>query len=63
MRPVGEAVEFAQFPIYTHEGREAGRLRPRPFAAFFQRSSNTLTRAKNPINAPTTTSIVRPSER
>ena len=35
MRPVGEAVEFAQFPICTHEGREASRLRPRPFAALF----------------------------
>jgi len=35
MRPVGEAVEFAQFPICTHEGREAGRLRPHPFAALF----------------------------
>lgn len=35
MRPVGEAVEFAQFPICTHERREASRLRPRPFAALF----------------------------
>lgn len=33
MWPVGATVEFAQFPICTHEGREASRLRPRPFAA------------------------------
>lgn len=35
MRPVGEAVEFAQVPICTHEGCEASRLRPHPFAALF----------------------------
>lgn len=35
MWPAGKTVEFAQFPICTHEGREAGRLRPRPFAALF----------------------------
>ncbi len=35
MWPVGATMEFAQFPICTHEGREAGRLRPRPSAALF----------------------------
>lgn len=35
MWPVGATMEFAQFPICTHEGREASRLRPRPFAALF----------------------------
>lgn len=35
MWPVGATMEFAQFPICTHEGREAGRLRPRQVAALF----------------------------
>lgn len=35
MRPVGTTMEFSQFPICTHEGCEASRLRPRPFAALF----------------------------
>ena len=35
MWPVGATMEFAQFPICTHEGREASRLRPGPFAALF----------------------------
>lgn len=33
MRPVGTTMEFAQFPICTHEGCETSRLRPHPFAA------------------------------
>lgn len=35
MWPAGKTVEFAQFPICTHEGREASRLRPHPFTALF----------------------------
>ena len=35
MWPVWATMKFAQFSICTHEGREASRLRPRPFTALF----------------------------
>ena len=52
MRPVGATMEFAQFPICTHEGREAGRLRPRPFAALLPTKEKRAPTGNKPDQRP-----------
>jgi hypothetical protein len=52
MWPVGATMEFTQFPICTHERREASRLRPRPFAALFPTKQKYAHASNKPDHRP-----------